>query len=155
MYKRILLCTDGSALAQRAAREGVRLAASLRASVVALLVTPPFEPPEGYTRSPLAAQIERHEAASKAVAARSLGAIERQARALSLRCKKLHVGRYPPASTIVETADNERCDLIVMGSHGHGALGQLLVGSVTTRVAATCQVPLLIIRVPAAHAKRQ
>ena len=146
MYKRILVCTDGSRLAQRAAREGVALAASLGASVVGLLVTPPFEPPDGFEHSPLAAQIERHVRDSKRAAARCLGAIARDADSLGVKCRTLHVGRFPPASTIVETAAAERCDLIVMGSHGHGALGQLLLGSVTARVAATCSVPLLIVR---------
>jgi nucleotide-binding universal stress UspA family protein len=148
MYRRILVCTDGSRLAQRAAREGLELAARLKASVVALLVTPPFEPPAGYESSPLAAQIEKHERESKKAAARCLGAIERDARSLGVRCRTLHIGRYPPAATIVETAVSERCDLVVMGSHGHGALGQLFLGSVTTRVAATCSVPLLIVRKP-------
>jgi nucleotide-binding universal stress UspA family protein len=148
MYKRILICTDGSRLAQRAAREGIELAAALGSSVVALLVTPPFEPPPGYESSPLVAQIERHERESRKSAARWLGAIERDAESLGVKCRALHVGRYPPAATIVETAKSERCDLIVMGSHGHGALGQLFLGSVTTRVAATCSVPLLIVRKP-------
>ncbi len=146
MYKRLLVCTDGSPLAQSAAREGVKLAASLRARVVALLVTPPFEPPKGYESSPLAAQIRQHERESKAMAARCLDAIAREAKELGIVCKTRHVGKYPPAATIVETAAEEKCDLIVMGSHGHGALGQLFVGSVTTRVAATCSVPLLIVR---------
>ena len=148
MYRRILVCTDGSALAQRAAREGVALAAALGAKVVALLVTPPFEPPRGYETSPLVAQIERHERESKAAAARRLGAIARYAKARGVGCRTRHIGRFPPAATIVETAGEERCDLIVMGSHGHGALGQLLLGSVTARVAATCSVPLLIVRTP-------
>lgn len=153
MYKRILLCTDGSKLAQSAAAEGVRLAAALGAKVVALLVTQPFEPPRGYETSPFAAQIARHRRESEAAAAKSLGAIARQAKALGVPCETLHVGRYPPATTIVDTAATERCDLIVMGSHGHGALGQLLVGSVTTRVAATCRVPLLIVRAAAMRAR--
>jgi nucleotide-binding universal stress UspA family protein len=148
MYKRILVCTDGSRLAQRAAREGVELAASLGSSVVGLLVTPPFEPPDGFEHSPLAAQIERHVRDSKRAAARCLGAMARDADSLGVKCRTLHVGRFPPAATIVETAAAERCDLIVMGSHGHGALGQLLLGSVTARVAATCSVPLLIVRTP-------
>jgi len=148
MYRRILICTDGSRLAQRAAREGIELAASLGSSIVALLVTPPFEPPAGYESSPLAAQIERHERDSKKAAARCLGAIARDAESLGVRCSTLHVGRFPPASTIVETATAERCDLIVMGAHGHGAVGQLFLGSVTTRVAATCAVPILIVRTP-------
>jgi nucleotide-binding universal stress UspA family protein len=37
-------------------------------------------------------------------------------------------------------------DLLVMGSHGHGALSTLLLGSVATRAAARCSAPLLLIR---------
>ena len=70
------------------------------------------------------------------------------------RCRTLHIGRYPPAATIVETANAERCDLIVMGSHGHGAIGQLFLGSVTARVAATCAVPLLVVRKSGRRARR-
>jgi nucleotide-binding universal stress UspA family protein len=45
-------------------------------------------------------------------------------------------------------AEVARCgdDLLVMGSHGHGALATLLLGSVATRVAARCTTPLLLIR---------
>lgn len=152
MFQRILVCTDGSALAQRAAFEGIQLAAKLKAKVVALLVTPPFEPPKGYETSPLAVQIERHVRESKAAAKRWLGAITEYAKAAGVRCEALHIGQYPPAATIVETADKQHCDLIVMGSHGRGALGQVMLGSVTTRVASTCSVPLLIVRL--ARSKR-
>lgn len=154
MYKRVLICTDGSRLAQRAAREGIELAACLGSSAIALLVTPPFEPPRGYESSPLAEQIGRHERESKKAASRCLGAIARDAEALGVRCRTLHIGRYPPAATIVETANAERCDLIVMGSHGHGAIGQLFLGSVTARVAATCAVPLLVVRKSGRRARR-
>lgn len=37
-------------------------------------------------------------------------------------------------------------DLLVMGSHGHGALGNLVMGSVATKVMATCTTPILIVR---------
>jgi nucleotide-binding universal stress UspA family protein len=154
MYKRILLCTDGSKLARHAVDEGLKLAAALDAAVVALLVTPPFEPPGGYETSPFAAQIERHRRSSEAMAAKCLGAIARQATAAGVPCETIHAGRYPPAATIVDTAASERCDLIVMGSHGHGALGALLLGSVTARVAATSRVPLLIVRAPAMRKPR-
>lgn len=141
MYERILLCTDGSKLARHAVDEGLKLAAALHAEVVALLVTPPFEPPSGYETSPYAAQVDRHRR-------------ESQAKAAGVPCETIHAGRYPPAATIVDTAATERCDLIVMGSHGHGALGALLLGSVTTRVAATSRVPLLIVRAPAMRPAR-
>ena len=55
-----------------------------------------------------------------------------------------HVG--PVADGIAEYAEKERFDLIVMGSHGHGELASLVLGSVATRVHARCKVPALIIR---------
>ncbi len=48
--------------------------------------------------------------------------------------------------TIAKVAESGKFDLLVMGSHGHGALATLVVGSVTTQVLAHCKVPLLIVR---------
>jgi len=51
-----------------------------------------------------------------------------------------------PAEAIVRKAAEDGADLIVMGSHGHGALANVVLGSVATRVLATCKVPVLLIR---------
>jgi nucleotide-binding universal stress UspA family protein len=37
-------------------------------------------------------------------------------------------------------------ELVVMGSHGHGAFTGLVLGSVTTEVLARCRVPVLVVR---------
>ena len=50
------------------------------------------------------------------------------------------------AETIAAIADREQTDLIVMGSHGHSALGGLVLGSVASGVLARCKVPVLLIR---------
>jgi len=47
---------------------------------------------------------------------------------------------------IAAVARKGKFDLVIMGSHGHGALARLVMGSVTTRVLASCEVPLLIVR---------
>ncbi len=47
---------------------------------------------------------------------------------------------------IAKMADEGKFDLVVMGSHGHGALVNLVVGSVATKVLANCRVPVLIVR---------
>jgi nucleotide-binding universal stress UspA family protein len=47
---------------------------------------------------------------------------------------------------ISEFARKGKFDLVVMGSHGRGALARLVVGSVTGQVLARCEVPLLIVR---------
>ena len=48
--------------------------------------------------------------------------------------------------TISKTADSGKFDLVVMGSHGHGTLGNLVMGSVATQVLAGCKVPVLLVR---------
>jgi nucleotide-binding universal stress UspA family protein len=42
--------------------------------------------------------------------------------------------------------DAGKFDLLVMGSHGHSALGNLVMGSVTTQVLAHCKTPVLLVR---------
>lgn len=48
--------------------------------------------------------------------------------------------------TIAEYADTLKFDLVVMGSHGRGALAGLVMGSVATRVIAACKTPVLLVR---------
>jgi len=51
-----------------------------------------------------------------------------------------------PGEAIASKASSERFDLIVMGSHGHSALANVVLGSVATRVLASCKVPVLLLR---------
>jgi nucleotide-binding universal stress UspA family protein len=50
------------------------------------------------------------------------------------------------AEAIAAFADAERPDLIVMGTHGHAALGQVILGSVGSGVLARCNGPVLFVR---------
>jgi nucleotide-binding universal stress UspA family protein len=51
-----------------------------------------------------------------------------------------------PAEAIAARAEADKPDLIVMGTHGHSALGNLVLGSAATGVLARCKVPVLLIR---------
>ena len=48
--------------------------------------------------------------------------------------------------TIAKFAESGKFDLLVMGSHGHGTLTNLVMGSVATAVLAHCKVPVLLVR---------
>lgn len=50
------------------------------------------------------------------------------------------------AELIASTADKGGHDLLIMGSHGQSALSNLVMGSVTTKVLAHTQVPVLLVR---------
>ncbi len=52
----------------------------------------------------------------------------------------------PAGQCIGDLADKGKFDLLVMGSHGHGALANLVMGSVATQVLAHSKVPVLLVR---------
>jgi nucleotide-binding universal stress UspA family protein len=50
------------------------------------------------------------------------------------------------ADVVADVATKGRYDLLVMGSHGHSSLANLVMGSVATKVLARCSTPALIVR---------
>jgi nucleotide-binding universal stress UspA family protein len=52
----------------------------------------------------------------------------------------------PPADVVLAAARRTKADLIVMGSHGQGALARLVLGSVASKVLAGSEVPVLLVR---------
>jgi len=50
------------------------------------------------------------------------------------------------ADAVATMAQKGEFDLLVMGSHGHGTLTNLVMGSVATKVIAHCRIPVLLVR---------
>jgi len=50
------------------------------------------------------------------------------------------------AELIARQTETGKFDLLLMGSHGHGELTNLVMGSVVTKVLARCKTPLLLVR---------
>jgi nucleotide-binding universal stress UspA family protein len=61
------------------------------------------------------------------------------------RAEFLSATGYAP-DVIAEHANKHPYDLLVLGSHGHGSVLNLVMGSVATRVVASCKTPVLLIR---------
>jgi nucleotide-binding universal stress UspA family protein len=53
-----------------------------------------------------------------------------------------------PARAIVEAAEANAADLIVMGTHGHGAVMHLMMGNVAERVVRFAPCPVMTVREP-------
>jgi nucleotide-binding universal stress UspA family protein len=51
-----------------------------------------------------------------------------------------------PTSAILKAADAEKADMIVLGSHGHGTLVGLLLGSVSTKVTSHAKCTCIVVR---------
>lgn len=139
---KILLPVDGSSFSRRAA---IYVAQHLqlfgRRSVVTLVhVDPPLLERLGVQISP--EDIAQFHEKNSDAALRASKKVLADAR-ISYRERRL-VG--DPGVRIAEVAKKERPDLIVMGSHGRGALKSLFLGSVVTKTLAQTRVPILVVR---------
>ena len=54
----------------------------------------------------------------------------------------------PAAETIVKTAKEQNCDLIIMGTRGQGGITKVLVGSTAKKVIRQSAIPVLVVRLP-------
>ena len=139
---KLLLAVDGSTCSLRAVRYVIRHLALFgkKPSITLIHLDPPMVEKVSLAISPqdIARYHERNGAAALRAASRAL------TRAGISHQKRMLVGQ--PGGAIARAAKESRCNLIVMGSHGHGALKGLLLGSVVTKVLAQTDIPVLIVR---------
>lgn len=139
---RILVAIDGSDTALRAVRHAIGLAGDLQKAPDLHLL---------YADEPLLRSVALSlglEGTSRYHAENGKMATQK-ARAMLKRAKvafEEHMLVGDPAPTILKFAKSNRCDLIIMGSHGRSALKSLFLGSVTSKVLGGCSVPLTIVR---------
>jgi nucleotide-binding universal stress UspA family protein len=145
MYKHILIATDGSELAGKAVAAGFDLARQLGAQVTVVTVTEPWtafvsgEVTFGFP-------VDEYAKTADESASRILSGVSKLARKADVHCATVHNKEQFPADGILETANKNHCDLIVMASHGRRGLGRLLLGSQAVRVLTHSTVPVLICR---------
>jgi nucleotide-binding universal stress UspA family protein len=146
-YKHILVPTDGSTLSLKAAKAAAALARDLGARITAVYVTAPYMP----TLNAEGALIVNHgfdqrayNAATEKHAAAALGKIA--AAAGKVKCAQVHVSFPSPWQGIIGAAKKNKCDLIVMASHGRRGLAGLLLGSETLKVLTHSKTPVLVCR---------
>jgi nucleotide-binding universal stress UspA family protein len=147
MFKHILLPTDGSPVSDKAVKRGIEFAKKIKARVTALHVVPEFKfmADEGIT--PLSPALKkRFQDEGQARAKAMLEAVAKQARARGVRCTTLCVSSDLPHQEIVATARRQKCDLVMMASHGRRGLSSLLLGSETAKVLTHSKVPVLVVR---------
>lgn len=149
MFRHILVPTDGSPPAARAARLAIRLARSSRARVTAIHVIAPFVPVEyanGMAALPELYSPSEYRRIARKEGDRMLERVAREASAAKVRCDTAVVESDPAWKSILANARSRRCDLIVMGTHGRRGLEALLLGSVTNKVLHHSTRPVLVCR---------
>ena len=149
MYKHILVPTDGSKLSLKAAKEAAMLAKNLKAKITALYVIAPYVTRvvgDGFIPRTSEASILRYKQETEKAAAKALAPVGTAAAKAKVRCEKVFVTNDQPWAGIIEAARARKCDVIVMGSRGRGALAGALLGSETTQVLSHSKKPVLVCR---------
>ena len=148
MYRHILIPTDGSELAHKAVVHGLGLAKSVGAKVTALTVEASFNvygvPPSQMAK--MSAAFDEYTEQVKKHSARVLSKVADEAKTAGVPCETLQVTQDRPDESIVATAKEQGCDLIVMASHGRTGIAAMVLGSVTTKVLAHTAIPVLVCR---------
>jgi nucleotide-binding universal stress UspA family protein len=163
--KKILYATDLSETAVHAFSYAVSLAGLYHASLTILHVLAEF-PGEKFITNMIDTETwkeikERHydEVRDKLIGKRRDGmAIREVLKAFCEGAKATSGGPFEtdeilirtgsPAEVILGTAKEQHCDLIVLGTHGHGAITDALIGSTAKRVVRLSTIPVLVVRLP-------
>jgi nucleotide-binding universal stress UspA family protein len=147
MFKNILVPTDGSKLSRKAIKQAVQFAKEQHARVMGLHVVPPYEPDvreEFSVRNFVSPQ--EYAIKSGVLARKHLKVLERAATAAGVPCDTFHVASSFPYDEIVRVAQQKKCDLIYMASHGRRGISRLLLGSETSKVLAHTKVTVIVCR---------
>jgi nucleotide-binding universal stress UspA family protein len=144
MTSQILVPLDGSALAERALSCAMMLAQGLPADLIllrAVSIPPGFEDVLIGVPGDVEAQVEQFGDEAKGYL--SEVAARLKASGLSARAT---VERDPAAEAIVDYAEKENINYIVMATHGHSGISRWRHGSVAERVLQSASVPVLLVR---------
>jgi nucleotide-binding universal stress UspA family protein len=143
MYERILVPTDGSPGGGDAVEEALDIAELSGGTVHALFVVDTRD----YSTLPeakwLTLESELEGRGEQAVAAVADRAEEREVPV------ETAIERGVPHERILEYADEQDVDVVVMGTHGRSGLDRFLIGSVTEKVVRSADVPVLTVRIAA------
>lgn len=143
--KEILVATDFGAAADNALRYGEGLAREFGARLHVFHATPNVFATSmdgyGYAAIPPHVQEDIETAARRHMRER-VSEEDRQ----ELRARTTVVTHNSPAVAIADYARQHGIDLIVMGTHGRGAVAHVLLGNVAERVVRTAPCPVLTVR---------
>ena len=145
--KTILAPVDFSRITDAVVEQAVTLAQAINARVVFLAV---IQPPVVMSEYAAMVDIAELTAAGEKHATRQLESVQQRVNSRAVSTEVVRVVGSPVAH-IVEHAAKLGADYIVMGSHGHTAFYDLLVGSTTHGVLNRARCPVVI--VPAAKQK--
>jgi nucleotide-binding universal stress UspA family protein len=148
MYKRILLPLDGSALAEQALPYAIAQAEGFDAELILLRVLEPIAPKDSMVPKAAAKQVEE---LTGAWAREHLERVATRVQEHGIPVQVITVEGHPHTE-IVQFAESNEVDLIVISTRGQSGFSRWLMGSTADRVVRGASVPVLLVRTAKAKA---
>jgi nucleotide-binding universal stress UspA family protein len=142
LFKKILVATDGSEDARRAASYGVNIAKATGAEVHALYIISTQHAVTTRTVMGWSEAFEEYLANKGGVA---IADVEKLGKEAGVKVEPVFL-KGIPADKILEYAEENNIDLIVMGTHGLTGIKRFLIGSVAESVVRHSKAPVMVIR---------
>ena len=142
MTQKILLPTDGSEHAEKTIQYAVSLAKATGATIVALYA---FNPPLSLRSQRGAAMMEEFRTSLEAEAKDIIAEVAERLAKEGLNVTAMAV-EGSPAEAILRAAEDEKPDVIVMGSRGSGSLPGLILGGVAEKVVRYSPVTVTVVK---------
>lgn len=137
-YQRIAVPTDGSDGANYAAEHGLMLAEALDATAHIVSVV----------ESSGSAKRDHLRTSPEELAAEAVEEVEERARGLNVRTETATLSRTPTEEAILQYAEEQDIDLVVMGTHGRTGIDHVVFGSIAEDVLRESPVPVLTVKPP-------
>ncbi len=150
--KTILTPIDFSPLSTSIVKAAAELAKSLKGRLVLLHVVQPPVITSEY--GAVMSNVREIVAISEKTAARQLARVESRLKAGGVKASTLLL-TGGSVSHILEQAKKLRADYIVLGSHGHSALFELIAGSTTTGIIKKATCPVVVVPPPRKKAAKK
>ncbi len=156
MYTNILLPTDGLGKCKFGTCHGVLLAKNLGAKVTAVCVTQKLSGQEilkiynpdmlfGTSAGTVAQEsMKRAEDLHKDFAEKALEVAEKMCAENGVKCEKVYLAGESPTDGILKVAEEKKCDLIFISTHGNPRLMGTLFGNVVSKILSRSKFPVLV-----------
>lgn len=145
MFKTILVPTDGSALSDKAIRTAIEFARLTGARLVGVSVAEPY-PYSPMSEGAITIDSSDYQEKMLEVAKLNVKKIADAASAANVHCETHVRQSFSPYEEIIDIANLQSCDVVIMASHGRKGLNKLFLGSETQKVLAHSTLPVLVIR---------
>jgi len=140
-FNKIMIATDGSVCSRLAANKGIELARLSGGTVYAVYVVST----EYFSSMAVDLEWERMSEELKREGCKALDYVKGIGELENVNVKSILLEGHP-ASELIRYAEEEKMDIIVMGTLGRTGIDRLLLGSVAINVVRHSKVPVMVVR---------